>query len=114
MAGSLRLNLTRGLLGGADYWSDAGDVPNKVGSFFLFKHYSHATCLDLFLPRPRSRSPRKRTSERVSIAFVLSFVFPLVRFVASWDRPGRRAKGRLQRAAIAWTADGNWSKCMPP
>jgi len=37
--------------------------------------------------------------------FFLSFVIPLVRITSSWDRPGRRAKGCLQRAATARTAD---------
>jgi len=38
------------------------------------------------------------------------YFFPLVKFLGrvyffSWDRPGRRAKGSLQRAATARTAD---------
>jgi len=40
---------------------------------------------------------------------LLSFMIPLVRTLSSWDRPGRKAKGSLQRAATARTADGkNW------
>ena len=42
----------------------------------------------------------------------LSFVFSFYHF--SWDRPGRMAKGSLQRAAIARTAAGKRSKCTPP
>jgi len=38
-------------------------------------------------------------------SLLLSFVIPLVRALSSWDRPGRRAKGSLQRAATARTAD---------
>jgi hypothetical protein len=41
--------------------------------------------------------------------FVLSFVISLVRSLYSWDRPGRRAKESLQRAAIARTAAGKRS-----
>jgi len=37
---------------------------------------------------------------------LFSFVISSVR-ITSWDRPGRRAKGSLQRAATARTADGN-------
>jgi len=36
--------------------------------------------------------------------FSLPFVISLVCFTTSWDRPGWRAKGRLQRAATAQTA----------
>ena len=36
---------------------------------------------------------------------LLSFVISLVRTKSSWDRPGRRAEGSLQRAATARTAD---------
>jgi len=40
---------------------------------------------------------------------LLSFMISLVRTLSSWDRPGRRAKVSLQRAATARTADGkNW------
>jgi hypothetical protein len=39
-----------------------------------------------------------------TLAF-LSFVISLVRVTSSWDRPGRRQKGCLQRAATARTAD---------
>jgi len=41
----------------------------------------------------------------------ISFVFPLSFLwfsISSRERPGRRAKGSLQRAATARTADGNW------
>jgi len=49
------------------------------------------------------------------LSFAFSFVISLVRFIfLSRDRPGRRAKGSLQRAAIARTAAGNRSKCTPP
>jgi len=44
----------------------------------------------------------------------LSFVIPLVRITSSWDRPGRRAKGRLQRAATARTADRKRTAYIPP
>ena len=40
--------------------------------------------------------------------------FPLVCISASWDTPGRRVKGSLQRAAIERTADGKWIECTPP
>jgi len=36
---------------------------------------------------------------------LLSFVISLVRIFSLWDRPGRRAKGSLQRAVTARTAD---------
>ena len=36
----------------------------------------------------------------------VSFVISLVRITCSWGRPGRRAKGSLQSAATARTADG--------
>jgi len=57
-------------------------------------------------PRPTSWNPQER-SRRVplSLSFVVSLVVSLVRVVSFWDRPGRRAKGRLQRAATARTAD---------
>jgi len=39
-------------------------------------------------------------------SFVVSFCkFPWGASTLSWDRPGRRAKGSLQRAATARTAD---------
>ena len=58
-----------------------------------------------FSPRHPPWRPRKRIrGGRVSFSFVLSFVFSLARFISSWDRPGRRAKGGLQRAAFAWRA----------
>ena len=44
-----------------------------------------------------------------TLAF-LSFVIPLVRITSSRDRPGRRAKGSLQRAASARTAD--WKRIV--
>ena len=65
----------------------------------------------LFLPTPRSWHQQERSSGRSQLPFsfvvffVTSFVISLVRPTPSWDRPGRRAKGRLQRAAIARTAD---------
>jgi len=42
----------------------------------------------------------------LSLPFVTPFVTPLVRITFSLDRPVRRAKGSLQRAATARTADG--------
>jgi len=36
--------------------------------------------------------------------WLLSFAISLVRTLSSWDRPGRKAEGSLQRAAIARTA----------
>jgi len=54
-----------------------------------------------FSPRHPPWRPRKRIrGGRVSFSFVLSFVFSLARFISSWDRPGRRTKGSLQRAAF--------------
>jgi len=44
-------------------------------------------------------------SATLAFLFFLSLVIPLVRITSSWDRPGRRAKGCLQRAATARTAD---------
>ena len=41
----------------------------------------------------------------VGDGLLLSFVVSLVRTLSSWDRPARRAKGSLQRAASARTAD---------
>jgi len=41
----------------------------------------------------------------VTFPLLLSFVISFVRTLSSWDRPGRRAKGSLQRAATARTAD---------
>ena len=38
-----------------------------------------------------------------------SFVIPLVRAIFARDRPEQRAKGSLQRAATARTADENWT-----
>ena len=38
----------------------------------------------------------------------------LVHIISSWDRPGRRAKGSLQRAAFARTADGKRTLCTSP
>ena len=50
--------------------------------------------------RPQGRSRRFP----LSLSFVLSFVISLVRVTSSWDRPGRRAKGHLQRVATVQTA----------
>jgi hypothetical protein len=50
-------------------------------------------------PRPPSWRPRTRFRERATVSFLLSLRS------TSWDRPGQRAKGSLQRAAIARTAD---------
>jgi len=42
----------------------------------------------------------------LSLSFeFLSYVLSLVRYTSSWDRPMRRAKGILQHAATARTAD---------
>jgi len=43
----------------------------------------------------------------------LSFVISLVRVISSWDRPGRGAKGSLQRAAVARVADGVYVAMIP-
>ena len=61
----------------------------------------------LFLPTPDFMASAGEGSLlfHLSFPFVFSFVIPLVRFTSSWDRPGRSAKGRLQRAASARTAD---------
>jgi len=70
-----------------------------------------------FSPRPRSWHPWKRTSGRVSVSFVLSLVVPSARFISSWDRPGRRAKGsgrepaNVRRHSLYWlNADMNKQK----
>ena len=60
--------------------------------------------------RLRERHKGPRGAFPLSISFVFharfrSFVIPLFCATSSWDRPGRRAKGSLQRAAIARTAD---------
>ena len=64
-----------------------------------------------FSPCPSLWHQRKR-SDNVP-PFCLSFVISLVPLL-SWDRPGRRAKESLQRAAIARTARGNGQKFTPP
>jgi len=79
-------------------------------------------------PRLTSWHPQERCRRRAGFSFPLSsplcstlarvyFVISLVRSISSWDRPGRRAKGHLQRAASAQTADSgqeNRAKCTPP
>jgi len=68
-------------------------------------------------PRPRLTSWRlqERVGEKAALSFVpsfcpsrplgyFSFVIPLARITSSWERPGRRAAGSLQRAATAQTA----------
>jgi len=58
-------------------------------------------------PRPPSWH-RQARSRGTGCAFL--YFFPFVKFLGrvyffSWDRPGRRAKGSLQQAATARTAD---------
>jgi len=71
-------------------------------------------------PHPPSRPLRERSkASRGQVAFLLAFPFsfPLLflwRSTTFWAGTRRRVKGNLQRAAIAWTADGNRSKCAPP
>jgi len=56
-------------------------------------------------PRLTSWRPQERVRRfHVSFLFVIHFIF-LVRIAFSRDRPGRRAKGNLQRAATAPRAD---------
>jgi len=57
----------------------------------------HCSCPRLTSWRPREKVKRFHLS--------LSFVISLGRITSFWDRPGRRANGRLQRAATARTAD---------
>jgi len=69
-------------------------------------------------PRPPWHPQKTRISGRIALSFVTSFALAspfgddsicdlsLVRILSSWGRPGRRAKGSLQRAACARTADG--------
>ena len=65
-------------------------------------------------PRPLSWHPQTRTRGGplfrlclpLSFGLFFSFVISLVPSLSSWDRPGRRAKGSLQHAATARTADG--------
>ena len=57
----------------------------------------HCYCPRLTSWRPQVRGSRFHLS--------LSFVISLVPSTSSWDRPGRRAKGNLQRAAAVRTAD---------
>jgi hypothetical protein len=69
-----------------------------------------------FSPRPHSWRPQKKRTARGQFAFFclfplsFSFVVSLVRYPSTWDRPGRRAKGSLQRAAFGRTAAGKRSK----
>jgi len=73
--------------------------------------------LPLFLPCPRSWHPQMRSRGRAALSLV-PFLLPatlarsllfrrdfLGALLSSWDRPGRRAKGSLQRAATARTVD---------
>jgi len=58
--------------------------------------------------RERHKGPGGAFPLFIPLSFTLAFrscVITLVRASASWDRPGRRAKGNLQRAATARTAD---------
>jgi hypothetical protein len=67
-----------------------------------------------FSPRLPSWHLQKRSRGGAMLSFVLSFVISLVQFLPqSWDRPGRRARGSLKRAAIAGTAAGKRSKSTP-
>jgi len=69
----------------------------------------HCSCLRLPSWHPQTRT-RLRFSFvpffclSLSLGF-FSFVISLVGITSSWDRPGQRAKGSLQRAAAARTAD---------
>jgi len=60
----------------------------------------------LFLPTPSFMASVDRIKGRVTFSFVIS----LVRIIFPWVKRGWRANGSLQCAAIARTADGNWSK----
>jgi len=64
----------------------------------------------LLLPTPPSWRPRKRSWAQVTFSSVLSFVFLcdffFVRIISSRDRPGRRVKRSLQRAACGLTEVG--------
>jgi len=56
-----------------------------------------------WLPQARSRGRARPPPVfflwfSITISHVSSFVISLVRSISSWDRPGRRAKGSLQRA----------------
>jgi len=62
-------------------------------------------------PHPRSWHRQARTRGRVTLFFCSFFCpflcnFPWGASTLCWDRPGRRAKGSLQRAATTRTADG--------
>jgi hypothetical protein len=76
----------------------------------------------LFFPTPSFIDYTEDELERVG-CFLSSFLFVFFLFSPwlfpwvpyhSWERPGRRAKGSLERAAFLRTADGNRSKCTPP
>jgi hypothetical protein len=58
--------------------------------------------------------PERTLSYQASLSFVFPFLtfhsFSLVRFLSSWDRPGRRATESLQQVNITWTAAGNGQK----
>jgi len=65
-------------------------------------------------PHPTPWRPQKRSKRRAGFSFPLVFPWSLslallsfCHFTCSGDRPGRRAKGCLQRAATARTADRN-------
>ena len=53
----------------------------------------------------RRRGVEPRGDGFLCSSLCFSFVISLVRLTSSWDRPGRRAKGSLQHAATARTAD---------
>ena len=55
--------------------------------------------------RPTSWRQREGARGEPLVFLVISFVISLVRSTSSWVRPGRRAKGSLQRAATARTAN---------
>jgi len=59
-----------------------------------------------FFPPPHSSHRRARSRRRIALFFLLSpLSISLDASTFSWDRPGRRAKGCLQRAATVRTVD---------